>query len=491
MVWVPKGSVLTNTAVHKRDDGKSTEELEFVLTPPIDPNDDRLEHWEQQVVGDKQWIYKTRAKLASECMRNMLRFYDLDRVVCWDLSWGVWEAVRDRSSDIDGVPITTLRKDGKDKIPLPSLGFSFDSTGTDDGEDEDEAIQLFYDYARPITPALLADTLKSVSGYYLVGGNTYTMSLFHHMWDQQDRHRDSGGDTETETITTATATAIGHMQLLRDLLADGTLFYLGHSAGAIMSGPNILTATFKGIDAFSIVTQPYNAPYLKLPPSESPDTFFVLEHEKNNLSTARTKMLSKMNEYGAWRGYNVVEALAFPHYDSRPRFASFPQSAESYLRATDDEGRFSQPKGSLLVGKGKDNDKDERAEPADVTKIREDTNQNKLPCYPIANGHSIILQCGGLEVVQALSPEEEGGGILHWDSYMPNVPDKDYLQYAPGRTQFTIGSFTEDANTMPGDRSSTSEYNGVRILSRLDALGLPNPTSTSTRTVEAGDLFRS
>jgi hypothetical protein len=250
-----------------------------------------------------------------------------------------------------------------------------------------------------------------------------------------------------------------------------------------MSGPNILTATFKGIDAFSIVTQPYNAPFLKLPPSESPDTFFA--QEKNNLSTARTRMLEKMNEYGAWRGYNVVEALSFPHYDSRPRFASFPQSAETYLRATDEEGRFQQSKGSLLVGK----DKNERAEPADVKKIREDTNTKQLPCYPIANGHSIVLPCGGLEVVNALSPEEEGGGTLHWDSYMPNVPDKDYLQYTPGRSQFTAGSFTGDANTMAGDRSSTSEFNGARIFSRLEALGLPNPISSSKG--EAGGLFRS
>jgi len=302
----------------------------------------------------KQWIYKTRAKLASECMRNMMRFYDLDRIICWDLSWGVWEAVRDGDRDAgdsdNRYPCMTLLKDGKDKISIPS----FDGT-----DDEDEAIKLFYDYSRPISPTLLADTLKSVSGYYLVGGNTYTMSLFHHMWDQQ---QDNVGETN----------GIGHMQLLRNLLADGTLFYLGHSAGAIMSGPNILTATFKGIDAFSIVTQPYNAPFLKLPPSESSETFFA--SEKNNLSTARTRMLEKMNEYGAWRGYNVVEALSFPHYDSRPRFASFPQSAETYLRATDEEGRFQQSKGSLLLG----NDKNERAEPAEVRTIREDTNTKKI-----------------------------------------------------------------------------------------------------------------
>ena len=177
-----------------------------------------------------------------------------------------------------------------------------------------------------------------------------------------------------------------------------------------MSGPNILTATFKGIDAFAVVTQPYNAPYLRLPPSETPESFFA--QEKNDLLKARTQMLKKMDEYGAWRGYNVVEALAFPHYDSRPRYASFPHSAETYLRATDEEGRFRQTKGSLLVGKNKD----DRAEPVEVQKIREDANAKQLPCYPIANGHSMVMACGGGEVVQSLSPEEEGGGTLHWDT---------------------------------------------------------------------------
>ena len=209
MVWVPKGAILRE--VNKRDDGTE----EFVLEAPIDPNDDRLEHWEQEVLG-KQWIYKTRAKLASECMRNMMRFYDLDRIICWDLSWGVWEAVRDGDRDAgdsdDGYPCMTLLKDGKDKISFPS----FDGT-----DDEDEDIKLFYDYSRPISPPLLAETLKSVSGYYLVGGNTYTMSLFHHMWDQQ---QDNVGETN----------GIGHMQLLRNLLADGTLFYLGHSAVSLV-----------------------------------------------------------------------------------------------------------------------------------------------------------------------------------------------------------------------------------------------------------------
>ena len=280
-----------------------------------------------------------------------------------------------------------------------------------------------------------------------------------------------------------------HMQLLRDLLADGQIFYMGHSAGAIMSGPNILTATFKGIDAFSIVTQPYNSPYMKLPPSESSGTFFVVKNNKNNLLASRTQMLQKMNQYGAWRGWNVVEALTFPHYDSRPRFESFPQSAETYIRATNEQGMFQQTTGSLLIGSGDDNNKNQyRKEPPSVQRLREGTNARRLPCYPIANGHAIVLPCGGLQIVKTLSPEEEGMGYLNFDTYMPNVLDDDYQQYAPGRTQFTTGSFTDDYNTIAGDRSTSSEYNGARILPRLKALVLPSLRSSSSG--EDG-LFRS
>ena len=155
------------------------------------------------------------------------------------------------------------------------------------------------------------------------------------------------------------------MQLMRDQLKEGKIFYLGHSAGLIMSGPNILPATFKGIDAFSIVTQPYNAPFLRLPPCESPETFFA--EKKNDLLLARTKMLENMSRYDAWRGYHVVGAMAFPHYDARPRFASFPQSAETYLRATNEKGQFAQDKASLLVGsRGGD-----RWEPQEVLNLRD------------------------------------------------------------------------------------------------------------------------
>ena len=35
-----------------------------------------------------------------------------------------------------------------------------------------------------------------------------------------------------------------------------------------------------------------------------------------------------------------------------------------------------------------------------------------------------------LRVEEALSPEEEGAGILHWDTYMPYVLDEDWAQKA-------------------------------------------------------------
>ena len=166
MVWVPKGAILTSS--NKREDGTE----EFDLEAPIDPNDDRLEHWEQEVLG-KEWLYETRANLAYECMRNMLRFYDLDRIVCWDLSWGIWEAVRESDGEIDddGFPKMSLVKESTDKIPLPSFG------GSSDVKENNKAVQSFYEYCRPISRGLLAETLKSVGGYYLVGGNTYVRNV--------------------------------------------------------------------------------------------------------------------------------------------------------------------------------------------------------------------------------------------------------------------------------------------------------------------------
>ena len=77
-------------------------------------------------------------------------------------------------------------------------------------------------------------------------------------------------------------------------------------------------------------------------------------------------------------------------------------------------------------------------------------------------------------MVEALAPGGEGAGVLHWDTYMPYVPmEDDWAPYAPGRRQFTAGSFTEDEDTLAGDRSTA--YDGARIFSRLEALGLPNP----------------
>ena len=448
-VWMPKGAVL------KEANQLANGETEFIFEAPVDPNDDRLEHWEQEVVG-KQHLHKWRAHLVWSSMRSMMRFYDLDRIVCWDLSWGIWEAVRDGSGLCkDGFPRMRFVKVGKEAMPFPC---SFDSA------ENEEAREIVYSSCQPVDSSKLEQSLSGVSGYYLVGGNTYTMSLFHNMWDRQGvKNR-----------------GVGHMQLMRNQLKEGKIFYLGHSAGLIMSGPNILPATFKGIDAFSIVTQPYNAPFLRLPPMEKPESFFA--EEKNDLLLARTKMLENMSRYDAWRGYRVVEALAFPHYDARPRFASFPQSAETYLRATNDRGLFAQDEASLLVGSRGD----ERWEPSEVTKLREETNTASLPCYPVANGHAILMECGGLRVVEALSPEEEGAGVLHWDTYMPYVTNENWRHYEPARKQFAPGSFTSDKDTMAGDRSE--EYNGVRIFSRLEALGLPNPGATEDGA--PGRLFR-
>ncbi len=450
-VWMPKGAVLREA--NQQKDGST----EYIFEAPVDPNDDRLEHWEQEVVG-KRHLHNWRAKLVWNSMRSMMRFYRLDRIVCWDLSWGVWEAVREEGSEAgdDGFPrMKFVSPEGKnDFVQFPS-----------DYADVEGARETIYGCCRPVTPAILADTLKGVSGYYLVGGNTYTMSLFHNMWNRQ------GIEDGLPS---------GHMQLLRNQLKEGLLFYLGHSAGLIMSGPNILPATFKGIDAFSIVTQPYNAPFLRLPPFETPETFFA--KEKNDLLSARTKMLENMSRHGGWCGYRAVEAMAFPHYDARPRFASFPQSAETYLRATNEKGQFSQREASLLVGKREG----DRYEPEEVTKLREKTNAALLPCYPIANGHAVLMQAGGLEIEEALSPEEEGAGILHWDTYMPYVPVKNWSHYDPGKKQFAAGSFTNDEDTLAGDRSST--YNGTRIFSRLGALGLPNPGATDEGA--PGRLFR-
>ena len=208
-MWVPKGARLREA--NEQEDGTT----EFIFEAPVDPNDDRLEHWEQEVVG-KRHLYEWRAKLVWNSMRSMVRFYDLDRIVCWDASWGIWEAVRDGGGETcdDGFPRMRFVRDGKEDTPVPP---------SVEGDGAEEAREVIYSCCRPVDPGRLANTLAGVSGYYLVGGNTYTMSLFHHMWDRQ-AVADGG---------------VGHMQLLRDKLKEGTLFYMGHSAGLIMSGkPN-------------------------------------------------------------------------------------------------------------------------------------------------------------------------------------------------------------------------------------------------------------
>jgi hypothetical protein len=134
MVWMPKGAVLKEWNEKKDAAGMK----EFVFEAPVDPNDDRLEYWEQAVVGKNKQLHTFRVKTAFDSMRNMLRFYDLDRIVCWDLSWGIWEAVRDRKTrGADGFPNMALVKDGKDHRSFPS------------SLDEDGALESLYEYSRP------------------------------------------------------------------------------------------------------------------------------------------------------------------------------------------------------------------------------------------------------------------------------------------------------------------------------------------------------
>ena len=61
LVFMPKGAVLRDTKQH--EDGTT----EFIFEAPVDPNDDRLEHWEQEVVG-KRHLYEWRAELVWSSM---------------------------------------------------------------------------------------------------------------------------------------------------------------------------------------------------------------------------------------------------------------------------------------------------------------------------------------------------------------------------------------------------------------------------------------
>ena len=89
------------------------------------------------------------------------------------------------------------------------------------------------------------------------------------------------------------------------------------------------------------------------------------------------------------------------------------------------------------------------------------------------------------------SPEEEGQrGPLHWDTYMPPVGDDDqaYTHYEKPkkRARFAVDVLSKIA--VAGDRSTESDgsrkYYGSRVISRLQALGLP------TVPVDDASLFR-
>ena len=64
-VWMPKGAVLREA--NDQDDGTT----KFTFEAPVDPNDDRLEHWEQEVVG-KRHLHEGRAELVCNSMRSMM-----------------------------------------------------------------------------------------------------------------------------------------------------------------------------------------------------------------------------------------------------------------------------------------------------------------------------------------------------------------------------------------------------------------------------------
>ena len=125
--------------------------------------------------------------------------------------------------------------------------------------------------------------------------------------------------------------------------------------------------------------------------------------------------------------------LMFPHYDSRPTFKSFPQSAETYLRATNDAGEYQQDGVSFALADGD--------EPESVQALRLQTNAQHIPVVPIANGHAVGFTFGGNKVSATFSPEEEGqSGALHYDTYLPPVKlDAAWSVYAPGRTKFGKG----------------------------------------------------
>ena len=396
----------------------------------------------------------------------MMRVFDLDKVTCWEMSWGIWECVKLPGGGVDADGFAKFTVNNSEwppthaKPPDGSRRSSYRAGQEDEHPDDspEDLTSAWNGLATSVSTADIKRLLREAQGYYLQGGSTYTMSLFHNMWDKQE-----GG---------------GHKQLLREQLQAGHLFYMGHSAGAIMSGENILGATWKCIDAFSHSVQPYNAKFVRLPPSETPETFYVSglsEAERADPDTllfaSRQHMLAKMEQYGGWEGFNVVSALTFPHYDARPSIESFPQSAATYLRGTDEQGRFCQLEGTLLVGPTPE----KRKEAPDVQRLREGSNAAKKKVMLIANGHSLVLDYGGSEPRHCLSPEEEGvDGVLHWETYMPVLPDPTYAFYGDGCKKFPAGAISGTA--VAGDRSVTKGgYCGGRVVSRLLELGLPSP----------------
>ena len=125
-----------------------------------------------------------------------------------------------------------------------------------------------------------------------------------------------------------------------------------------MSGPNILTATFQGIDAFSVVTQPYNIMHhlwdchrWKLP-----ILFSLPPAHKNNLWAARTVRIcwKRCSHTQAWSVLvsHRWSLLSFPHYDARPRLASFflNPPTPTCVRLTDQRPGSYDASARILVG---------------------------------------------------------------------------------------------------------------------------------------------
>ena len=150
--FLPSGASLSN--VSQPESGV----LEFVFEPKVDPNNDRLEAWEQLVTGPKAHLETNRARVASGSIRNIMRFYELDKVICWDLTWGVWEATRLDAVDEDGFPCVAVNARATACALVPGksdlVAWSRD----------------FNALATPITTEYLKTSLLEAQGYYLQVG---------------------------------------------------------------------------------------------------------------------------------------------------------------------------------------------------------------------------------------------------------------------------------------------------------------------------------